>query len=267
MFRIVLFFALAAPSVSFAVGTQRDDCHLSKPCQLNDRSYHVMEPDGWDGASPLPVLLHFHGWSRTGIHAQRSERVGQSARRRGVLLVTPNGRSKTWSFWRAGGEDVSFVDSVLEDVARRYPVDADKIYVSGYSFGSAMAWRYVCHSGNDVAALLAVAGSIDQDEICPEAPAQVRHVHGLDDTVMDFPMGPGGDTQYPVSLWRASMGCDVGEPQGDWSAKPWLTLARTSWDCMQGQVVLDLHPGGHFIPHGWIGRQLDELLGLTPSYP
>ncbi len=233
MFRIALLFAFAAPSALFAVGTQRGDCHLSQPCQLDDRSYHVMEPDGWDGEAALPVLLHFHGWSRTGTHAQGSERVGQSAKRRGVLLVTPNGRSKTWNFWNAGTEDVGFADRVLEDVAKRYPVDADRIYVSGYSYGSAMAWRYACHSGNDVTALLAVAGSIDQNETCPEAPREVRHVHGLADTVMDFPLGPGGDTLYPDA----------------------------------GQVTLDLHPGGHFIPHGWIGRQLDELLGLTPSYP
>ena len=267
MFRFALFLVLTLPSTSLANGAQRDVCHLSKPCKLDDRSYHVMEPDGWDGVTPLPVLLHFHGWSRTGTHAQRSERVGLSAKRRGVLLVTPNGRSKTWNFRQAGSEDVSFADHVLEDVAARYPVDADRIFVSGYSYGSAMAWRYVCHSGNDVAALLAVAGSIHQGETCAEAPAEIRHVHGLDDTVMEFPMGPGGDTQYPVSLWRASMDCDVGRRQDDWAAKPWLKLNRTSWDCAKGHVTLDLHPGGHFIPHGWIGRQLDELLGLTPSYP
>jgi polyhydroxybutyrate depolymerase len=227
-----------------------------------------MEPEGWDGESPLPVLLHFHGWSRNGIHPQRSERVGTSTKRRGVLLVTPNGLGNSWSFWRAGSRDVPFADAVLEDVAQRYPVDAEKIYVSGYSFGSAMAWRYACASGDDVAALLAIAGSLDQSEACAEAPAKVRHVHGLADTVMDFPMGPVGDTTYPVALWRRALDCAVeGTDQGDWQVRSFLTLSRTTWECTEGEVTLDLHPGGHFIPHGWIGRQLDELLGLAPSYP
>ncbi|MFY0616472.1 alpha/beta hydrolase family esterase [Shimia sp.] len=243
-------------------------CGNEIACELGDRSYHVMEPDGWDGDTPLPVLLHFHGWSRTGVHAQNSDRVGASTKRRGVLLVTPNGHNNTWSFWRAGTEDVPFADTVLTDVAQRYPVDTSKIYVSGYSFGSAMAWRYACQSGQDVSALLAVAGSIDQTETCPEAPAEVRHVHGLSDTVMDFPLGPGGDTTYPVALWKRALDCPKGgEPQGDWQVRSFLTLTRTSWACANGAVTLDLHPGGHFIPHGWIGRQLDELLGLTPSYP
>lgn len=243
-------------------------CQGKVACVLGDRSYHVMDPDGWDGESPLPVLMHFHGWSRNGLHAQTSDRVGTSTKRRGVLLVTPNGRNNTWRFWRAGTEDVSFADAVLEDVAKRYPVDRDKIYVSGYSFGSAMAWRYVCQSGQDVAALLAIAGSLDQTETCPQAPAEVRHVHGLSDTVMDFPMGPDGDTTYPVALWKTALDCPTaGAPQGDWQVRSFLTLSRTRWECDAGSVVLDLHPGGHFIPHGWIGRQLDELLGLTPSYP
>ncbi|WP_072505299.1 alpha/beta hydrolase family esterase [Phaeobacter porticola] len=268
---LLLSTAYLAATAAAAMGpwqANEDPCGAEVACTLGERSYHVMEPDGWNGVSPLPVLLHFHGWSRTGKHAQRSDRVGASAKRRGVLLVTPNGRGKSWNFWAASTEDVPFADAVLEDVARRYPVDAARIFVSGYSYGSAMAWRYVCHSGDGIAALLAVAGSIDQSETCPEAPAEVRHVHGLADTVMDFPMGQGGDRTYPVALWRRQLGCPRnGAVRGDWQARSFLTLSRTDWGCDRGTVVLDLHPGGHFIPHGWIGRQLDELLGLTPSYP
>ena len=72
-----------------------------------------------------------------------------------------------------------------------------------------MAWRYACENGNNVAALLAISGTLSHTEDCPEAPAQVRHVHGLDDTVMDFPMGPNGDTTYPVQLWRDIYGINL----------------------------------------------------------
>lgn len=259
--------ALWTTSASAMGPWKAEGCHGQEACQLGERSYHVMAPDGWDGVTPLAVLMHFHGWSRNGIHAQKSDRIGASTRRRDVLLVTPNGLGNSWNFWHADTGDVPFADAVLKDVATRFPIKSDQIYVSGYSYGSAMAWRYACQSGDDIAALLAVAGSIDQAESCPEAPPVVRHVHGLDDTVMNFPMGPGGDTTYPVALWRAKLDCDRGQAAGDWSVRPFLTLSRTNWDCGQGDVMLDLHPGGHFVPHGWIGRQLDELLGLTPSYP
>ena len=115
----------------------------------------------------------------------------------------------------------------------------------------------MCENGNDIAALLVISGSLRREVQCPQAPREVRHVHGTNDTVMDFP------------LWRDKFDCGVGQDAGAWNVVDFLTFQRTTWeDCGSGQnVTLDIRPGGHFIPHGWIGRQLDELLGRAPTYP
>jgi polyhydroxybutyrate depolymerase len=244
------------------------DCEGPVACTLGDRSYHVKLPDGWDGQSPLPVMLHFHGWSRTGALPVNHGRISGATRRRGVLLLAPNGLNKSWNFWDRDTDDVAFAAAVLGDAARRYPIDPDNIFVSGYSFGAAMAWRYACQNGNDVRALLAVSGTLRQSEQCPQMPREVRHVHGVKDTVMTFPMGPGSDVTYPVALWRTAMGCGAVQAYGTWQQVDFLAFERTVWnDCVAGRVSLDLHPGGHFIPHGWFARQLDELLDLPFSYP
>ncbi|MEP2706081.1 MAG: alpha/beta fold hydrolase [Roseibium sp.] len=239
------------------------------PCILeNDRSYHLRIPDDWDGTSELPVMLFFHGWKRQGTQPINSERVGEATRRRGVLLVAPNGANRTWNFWSSGTADVYFAKNVLEDVAQKYPIDPNRVYVSGYSYGSAMAWRYACEYGDKVSALIAVAGSLRQVDNCPQAPDEVRHVHGLKDTVMRFPMGPNGDTRFPVEYWRNRFGCEAVTRNDGWAPTDKLSFERVSWEnCPGGTVHLDLHPRGHFIPRGWIARQLDELLGREPSYP
>lgn len=118
-------------------------CQVAVPCPLGARSYHVKEPDGWDGVTPLPVLLHFHGWSRTGAVPVQHGRISGATRRRGVLLLAPNGYGRSWDFWASDTGDVAFAAAVIEDAAKRYPIDRSRIYVSGYSYGSAMAWRYV----------------------------------------------------------------------------------------------------------------------------
>lgn len=220
----------------------------------------------------MPVLIHFHGWQRTGALPVQHQRISGATRRRGVLLIAPNGQRKTWNMWSPETDDVAFAQEVLEDVAKRYPIDRENIFLSGYSYGSIMAWRVACDRGSamNVRALLGISGVLNQSEDCAGAPQEVRHVHGLKDNVLDFPYGPGNDTTYPVQLWRDRLGCtEVAEAKGDWSVVDFLTLTRTEWhDCAGGNLVaLDTHPGGHFIPHGWIGRQLDELLGRAPVYP
>ena len=242
-------------------------CVMLEPCTGGDRSYHVKPPDDWDGVTPLPVMLHFHGWMRQGTLIVRHMRISGATRRRGVLLLAPNGQGKTWNFWTEDTPDIAFADAVIEDAAKRWPIDRSRIFVSGYSYGSAMAWRYVCARGDSVYALLAVSGTLDQREECDEAPHHIRHVHGLRDRVMDFPMGPGGDTTYPVALWRARKGCDGGKITGDWDVTRHDLFTRWVWgDCADGgSVTLDLHARGHFIPRGWIARQLDELLDRPES--
>ncbi|MEL6452971.1 MAG: polyhydroxybutyrate depolymerase [Pseudomonadota bacterium] len=270
--RLILCLVFLACGLSAFAQSPSSSCHVDVPCPLGDRSYHVREPDGWDGATPLPVLVHFHGWQRTGALPVQHQRISGATRRRGVLLIAPNGRRKTWNMWSAETEDVAFAQAVLEDVAKRYPIDPANVFLSGYSYGSIMAWRVACDRGNalNVRALLGISGTLRQTEDCAQAPRAVRHVHGLNDTVLDFPFGPDGDATYPVKLWRDTLKC-TGQAQdtGAWGVVDFLTLSRTVWaDCADGaQVVLDTHPGGHFIPHGWIGRQLDDLLGRTPTYP
>ncbi len=240
----------------------QEACEQQVPCQLGDRSYHVKVPDDWDGVTPMPVMLHFHGWMRQGTLIVKHGRISGATRRSGVLLLAPNGRGKTWDFWDDSTDDVGFALRVLEDAAQRYPIDRSRLFVSGYSYGSAMAWRFACEAGETVTALLAVSGTLRQTEEC-SAPVDVRHVHGLRDTVMDFPMGPGGDEMYPVALWRRQNGCteDV-QALGEWSVTRHDTFRRYLWeDCASGKPVrLDLHARGHFIPRGWIKQQLDELL-------
>lgn len=243
-----------------ASGSQARDCHREVPCPLGDRSYHVLEPDGWDGVSPLPVMLHFHGWARQGSLIVKHQRIAGATRPRGVLLVAPNGLNRSWDFWQPESPDTGFAEAVLADVGARYPVDSEHIFVSGYSWGSAMAWRFACESSIDIAVLLAVSGTLDQGETCAQAPREVRHVHGLDDQVLDFPWGPNGDVTYPVEMWRKRLECGDIHRVAQWHAVPWLTHTRYAWECDEGRVSLDVHPASHLIPRGWFARQLGEIL-------
>ena len=256
--------ALLAQSTQNALG-QADACVDAIPCQLDGRSYHVKVPDDWDGVTPMPVMLHFHGWARQGTLIVKHGRISGATRERGVLLLAPNGLGKTWDFWGPGSHDTEFAAAVIEDAAKRYPIDRSQLFVSGYSYGSAMAWRYACENGTEVRALLAVSGTLNQGEECDTTPQEVRHVHGLRDTVLDYPFGPDGDELYPTSLWRRELGCADPSGTATYSTTDKDHFSRTIWaNCETGKVIFDQHPRGHFIPKGWFAKQLDELLA-APS--
>lgn len=257
-----LAFALSGFATPAALAEQTaPDCIEQTPCELGDRSYHVKPPDDWDGKTALPVMLHFHGWARQGTLIVKHARISGATRRRGVLLLAPNGRHKSWDFWAPGSDDTTFAEAVLADAAKTYPIDWDNVYVSGYSYGSAMAWRFACETKVPLRALLAVSGTIDQSETCDAAPYEVRHVHGTSDNVMDFPFGPDGDTSYAVQLWRDRLGCRDETETLSYATTERDKFDRFTWaDCAEGRVTIDVHTRGHFIPRGWFAKQLDELL-------
>lgn len=261
--RIVGFLIFIVFLAPFAHASDNPDCALEVPCLIGDRSFHARLPDGWDGKSKLPVLLHFHGWGRQGPLIMKHRRIAGATRKLGVLLLAPNGLGRSWNFWTPDTNDVEFASAVLDAAASRWPIDRSQIYVSGYSYGSAMAWRYVCAEGKRINALLAVSGSFpDQEEQC-SAPVNIRHVHGTSDTVMDYPFGPDGTVESAVRLWRDLNLCET-EPdtREDWQAVKILPFVRHSWlSCESGKsVILDVHERGHFIPRFWIETQLKQLL-------
>lgn len=239
-------------------------CEAAIRCDLDGRSYHVLPPDGWDGETPLPVLLHFHGWGRQGPLIMKHSRIAGATKTRGVLLVAPNGEGRTWNFWTNRTDDVGFADSILNALGGRFPIDRDRIFVSGYSYGSAMAWRYACHSETKIAAVFAISGSVPLDREDCTRPVSIRHVHGTSDTVMRYPFGETGNVEDAVAFWRQRNGCGDTKPvKTAWQAVKILPFIRHIWtECASGQTVtLDVHEKGHFIPRFWIARQLDDLLG------
>ncbi|CTQ49891.1 alpha/beta hydrolase family esterase [Jannaschia donghaensis] len=229
-------------------------------CTLGDRGYHLREPAGWDGVSPLPVLLHFHGWGRQGQVPVQSPRTGGAAEAAGVLFVAPNGLGRTWDFRRSGSPDTDFTRAVLADVAARYPIQGQPLIVSGYSWGALMAARFACDGGARIDALLLIAGAFPPGTPCAGTPDRVSHVHGTTDTVLDFPYGPGGDPTQAVALWKDEMGCGPQARQFDWKSVPYLTQDRREWDCDAGLLTMDIHSASHLIPRNWVARHLQEIL-------
>ena len=249
MKRIILAALLCLSPVS------AHSCGDGVSCGLGERSYQAKTPAGWDGTSALPVLLHFHGWGRTGTNVIRNKRIADATDANGVLLLAPDGLGKSWSFWNDNPRDIDFAEAVLADAAARWPIDPARVYISGFSYGSAMAWAMACDSGDRYAGFLGIAGTLSGigRRECRTGPFSLRQVHGRKDNVMRPPWGNNGDA-WKKALSLAGCGVSMAAQVGPYERRTWA-------DCAEGRSVqLDIHKGGHWIPKGWLDAQLRDLL-------
>ncbi len=247
---LCLCLLLCFPAVTFA-------CGGSTACSLGTREYHAAPPTGWDGVTPLPVLLHFHGWGRRSAGVLKNKRIADAANDAGALLIAPQGRGRSWQFWGGPSDDSDFALAALADAATRWPIDRARVAVSGFSYGGAMVWRMACDKGDVVKAYLPIAGSLwNPDQRCA-GPVHLTHVHGLKDTVMDFPFGPKGEPEGAVSLWLSENEC-AQQPDRQSSEGPFTCRYWTS--CGGPPITLCTHGGGHYIPKTWLAQRLSAAL-------
>ncbi|MEQ9490105.1 MAG: hypothetical protein RIM72_14050 [Alphaproteobacteria bacterium] len=262
---LAVLFLMAGP-VSPAFPQKCDGpCTIDGP---DGGTYEVLEPDGWDGVTTLPVLIWYHGWQRTGKYVLRNKRTGGVTRKKGVLLIAPNGVGKSWSMpvWkgRDGRDDLAFTRRLLTDVKRRWPIDENRVWIAGFSLGGSMAWYVACEMGSLADAFFPVSGVFwrPHPEACPDPARRLSHVHGTADTVMpldgrSFDDGARqGNVFQSVAVMRAAQGFGV-EP--DRHIRDGIRDCDIWENAETGQSLeLCLHPTGHNIPDDWVARSIDK---------
>ncbi|MFO1148995.1 MAG: alpha/beta hydrolase-fold protein [Alsobacter sp.] len=257
-------------------------CDDKTRCEVKDGFYLVRPPSGWDGRSPLPTAVFFHGYRGSAGDVMKDEGLGRTLSEMGVMLVAPNGDNTNWSFpgkLQDGRDDFAYVNAVLDDVEKRFPVDRQRLFATGFSVGGSMAWNIACQMGGRFAAYAPIAGAFwdPLPTACPGAPFSLRHVHGLTDATVPMKgraVGQGrfrqGDVLEGMRRLRQFDGCPeettTTQVDGDMTCRTWSAKA-----CSSGrELVLCLHPGEHEIDPQWVAdgyRWVDSLAksGAPPA--
>lgn len=158
------------------------------------RSYLLHVPPQATSGAALPVVINFHGGGGNARTQKWYTRMDEAADRDGYIAVYPNGsggfgtRFLTWNAGNccgvaamSGVDDVGFALAVIDDLAARTPIDATRIYATGLSNGSMMAYRLAAEASERIAAVAGVAGAMTLVRFHPRLPVPVMHIHSLDD--------------------------------------------------------------------------------------
>jgi polyhydroxybutyrate depolymerase len=202
------------------------------------RSYYVHVPPRHDGVTPLPVVLAIHGAFSTARDLERTTGLSRLADREGFLVVYPQGigLGDLFRHWNAGPccgkarklglDDVGFALGTVDDVARRIPVDRDRVYVLGHSNGGMLAYRIAAERSDAVAAVAVVSAAIggraspNEPEWVVPRPSRavpVLAMHGRRDENVPYEGDRGSESHgksstisvaRSIGFWRDVDGCD-----------------------------------------------------------
>ena len=181
------------------------------PHQGIERTFRVFVPSSYGlstsrPTAPLPVVLALHGGATDGLTMSRYTGLDEKAERAGFIAVYPNGtglldRILTWNSGVCCGyaqrhniDDVGFLREVAAFIVKDYHGDPSRIYVTGISNGAMMAYRLAVEAPDIVAAVAAVAGTMDIDPALVKRPKPILHFHGTDDEYVPWNGGRGART-------------------------------------------------------------------------
>jgi len=199
------------------------------------RTYRTIVPAQPAGKLPLLVVLHGRGQSEASV-LNMTGFIGLAQQREAVLLL-PDGQQRSWNAGHgccgfAGAHqtpDVPFVAAIVADALRRWPIDAQRVYLVGYSNGGKLAYSAVCAHAALFAAV-ATYGAAPLSPCAPGTPAvSVLLAAGTADQVLPFHGKPAGHPPLP-SLAQA------------------LTWLRETWPYDQARVALSGSDGFLLMP-------------------
>ncbi len=259
-----LFCLLLPISSAFACGPKSD-------CVIGERIYRIKMPSGHDGTTPIGAIIHAHGYRGTAKGVISNKALSRMASRLGVALIAPKSAGADWVIPGAprkrgvdGSIEFEYFDALIADATKRFPIDRNRLMVSGFSAGGMMVWNLACHRGSSFAAFAPVAGTFWETlpTSCPSAPVNLIHTHGTTDTVVPLAGRRIADTKQgsvneALSLFarKGSFGRSTNSSDGDLDCKRQLNAS--------GKVLeFCTHSGGHSIKSKWLERAWNEFVAL-----
>lgn len=111
--------------------------NLTIQVEGQERAYRLFVPDSVKSQKNIPLVFAFHGLNDSKDFMPLYTKLNEAAQKYGFIIVYPNGIDKHWPVipMRAGA-DLAFFDSLYQKITNDYPIDTNKVYLTGMSNGA-----------------------------------------------------------------------------------------------------------------------------------
>lgn len=165
------------------------------------REYILALPNDYDAARPYRLIF---GWHPLGGSAQQVASGGyyglQNQSKGGAIFVAPEGlpfRDNSLGWGNRDGEDIAFLEAMLERFRADLCIDEDRIFSTGFSFGGMFSFASGCAMNGMMRAIAPMAGNIAVSG-CQNGtrPVAVMGFHGVQDQVVAIDGGRAGRDKF-----------------------------------------------------------------------
>ncbi len=224
------------------------------------RNYIVYAPQNLGQNRPL--LISCHGMNQDAAYQKGMLAIESVADTAKFLTVFPNGIDKGWDI--GGDRDINFVLALIDEMADKYKIDRNRVYLSGFSMGGMFTYHAMNRIADKIAAFAPISGYPmgGASASASVRPIPIIHTHGTSDDVVNF-----GGVQGSLNVWINHNGC----PTKDKVEKNYRGaghITRHTWGPGNGNVevvLMELAGKGHWIANEII-KTGEEIWNFCKRY-
>ena len=171
---------------------------------LYNRRYELHVPPNVGDGKLHPIIVFLHGAGDAGSSFRKRIRPDAATDAAGFITVWPSGMEGTWTVGcgydcneaeALRADDMTFIRTLVRQVAGALPVDTTRVYLLGYAQGGQLAQLYACQSPSPPAGIGVVAAEMYRvvgQSCAPSGRFPVGIVHGDQDPIAFYGgFGPG----------------------------------------------------------------------------
>jgi polyhydroxybutyrate depolymerase len=171
------------------------------------------------------------------------------------------------SGWKNKVDDVGFLEALIIDQRQEHGIDADRVFIVGFSNGAFMSQRFATDRPQLVRAVASGAGTIGtaEKQLKPTTPVPMLLMHGTKDVRVAYAGGTSpGDPEFDwrsfndtAEAWRKTNRCDAEPQQVDTAGR----RTRTYKNCAAPLVTIEFIGDAHV----WHGARLTNVWTRVPN--
>lgn len=173
-----------------------------------EREYTLHVPPGYDGKTPMPLVVVLHGLSQDSNSIAKLSAMSEKADKEGFIVAYPNATKwlgvKSLRAWDVDNgvqipgtdsNDVGFIRDMVTAIKGNMAVDQGSVYAAGFSNGGMLTYKLASQMSETFSAVAVISGGSDGKEMKPSKDVSVLSIHGDRDKVV-----PKNGSWYGTSL-------------------------------------------------------------------